>query len=54
MNLDFWYGTGNKTGVKEEIEDRNRGENRIIQKPEMTEEELITIVNKQKMVRQQE
>ena len=41
MNLDFWYGTENNTGVKEEmmkeeLEDRNRGENRIMQKPEMT------------------
>ena len=53
MYLDFWYGTGNSTELKEElmkeeIEDRNRGENRVIQKPEITEEELITIVNKQK------
>ena len=34
--------------MKEEIEDRNRGENRIMQKPEMTEEELIVLVNRQK------
>ena len=53
MNLDYGYGTKNNTGVKEEImkeeiEDRNRGENRIMQKPEMTEEELIVLVNRQK------
>ena len=45
MYLGFWYGTGEKkTGLKEkmskeEIEDRKKGENRIMQKPEMTEED---------------
>ena len=59
IDLEFWYETRNtprqkETMQKEEIEDKNTGEYRIMQKPEMTEEELIIIVNKQKNEKLQE
>ena len=52
IDLEFWYGTKDKPGQKErmqkeEIEDKNTGEYRIMHRPEMTEEELTIIVNKQ-------
>ena len=34
--------------MKEEIEDRYREENRLMRKPEMTEKELLSLVNRQK------
>ena len=53
ISLDFWYGTKNSTGlketkVKEEIENKNRGQSKIMPRPIMTEEDLIRIVNKQR------
>ena len=53
MSLTFWYGSANTIGLKERkirenIENMNRGEGRMMPLPEMKEEDLIRIVKKQK------
>ena len=53
MDLTFWYGTVNEIGLKErmrreDIENRNRGEGRMMPFPEMKEENLVRIIKKQK------
>ena len=53
MSLDFWYGTEEEMGLKERkvrenIENNNRGQGRMMPMPIMSEEDLIRLVNKQK------
>ena len=53
MNLDFWYGTTSTMGlkekkIKENIENMNGGQGRMMPLPEMKEEDLVRIVRKQK------
>ena len=53
MDLEFWYGNRENIGMKEEmmrkeIENRNRGEGRMMERPVLTEKDLLRIVNKQK------
>ena len=53
MSLDFWYGTETSMGLKEEkvrenIENMNNGQGKMMSLPIMQEDELIRIVNKQK------
>ena len=53
ISLDFWYGTENSIGLKEEkvkenIENMNKGQGRMMPLPIMKEEDLIALVNKQK------
>ena len=51
--MDFWYGTEEDMGLKERkvrenIENMNRGQGRMMPLPVMKEEDLIRIVRKQK------
>jgi len=51
--LDFWYGTENYIGLKEEkvkenIENMNRGQDRMMPLPVMKEKDSMALVNKQK------
>merc|ERR1712030_213686 len=53
MDLTFWYGTANEIGLKEimrrkDIENRNKGEGRMMPFPEMKEKDLVRIVKKKK------
>jgi len=53
MSLDFWYGTTEEMGlkekkVKENIENLNRGQGKIMPLSEMKEGDLLRIVKKQK------
>ena len=53
MNLDFWYGTTSMMGlkekkIKENIENMNRGQGRMMPLPKMKEEDLVRIIRKQK------
>ena len=53
MNQEFWYGNEEEMGMKEklkreEVERKNRGEERIMERPVMSEEDLVKIVKKQK------
>ena len=53
MSLDFWYGTANTMGlkekkIKENIENMNRGEGKMMPLPEMKEEDLVRIIKKTK------
>ena len=53
MELDFWYGTGDEMGLKERkirenIENMNRGEGKMMPLPKMQEADLVRIVKKQK------
>ena len=53
MDLTFWYGSESKIGLKEtmrrrDIENRNRGEEKMMPLPVMTEEDMIRIVKRQK------
>ena len=53
ISLDFWYGTENEMGLKEKevrenIENMNRGQGRMMPLPKMEEKDLIRIVRKQK------
>ena len=49
MDLTFWYGSEREIGLKEtkrrrDIENRNRGEERMMPLTVMTEEDMIRIV----------
>ena len=53
MSLDFWYGTSEEMGlkekkVKENIENMNRGQGKMMPLPEMKEADLLRIVRRQK------
>ena len=53
MTLNFWYGDENHIGLKEqmlraEAENREKGQSKMMEKPTMTEEDLIRLVQKQK------
>ena len=53
IELEFWYGNEEEIGLKEKMEReevtrRNKGERKIMEKPIMTEEDLVRIVQKQK------
>merc|ERR1712030_298668 len=53
MSLTFWFGSASTMGLKERkirenIDNMNRGEGRMMPLPEMKEEDLIRIVKKQK------
>merc|ERR1712030_249580 len=53
MSLTFWNGSANTVGLKERkirenIENMNRGEGKMMPLPEMKEEDLVRIVKKKK------
>ena len=59
MSLDFWYGTATTMGLKEKkirenIENMNRGEGKMMPLPEMREEDMVRIIKKnRKAIKQQ-
>ena len=58
MDLAFWYGTGDEMGLKERkirenIENMNRGEGKMMPLPVMQETDLVRIVKNRRMVKQQ-
>ena len=53
ISLEFWYGNETTEGLKkekvrEEIENWNQGQSRMMPKPVMTEEDLIRLVKTQR------
>ena len=53
MTLDFWYGTKDHIGLKEqmikaETENKSKGQEKIMEEPVMTEKNLTRLVNKQR------
>ena len=53
MDIEFWYGSEGEIGMKErlereEVDNKNRGEGRMMERPAMTEDNLARIIKKQK------
>ena len=54
VDFSFWYGGEGCIGKKQEMtEEEKETDSRIMKEPVMTEEELVKIINNQKMGKQQ-